>query len=61
MTTIDREGMEMFKIERLSTENLTEGCVTDERYPSFSFALSCDRDGAGLKSALFTVGAGPCP
>lgn len=44
------------KITRLTTENLTSGCVTDEAKPRFSFALSSENQGVRLKSAEISVG-----
>ena len=45
----------MLEISRLSTENLIENCVTDNKNPRFSFALKSDRQEAKLKKALITV------
>ena len=35
----------MLKLTRFTVENLTAGCVTDTKQPSFSFALGSDQKG----------------
>ena len=47
----------MLKIERFTCENLPSGCVTDEKSPRFSFAVSSEREGATLKNARLRVGS----
>ncbi|MBO7363761.1 MAG: family 78 glycoside hydrolase catalytic domain [Lachnospiraceae bacterium] len=46
----------MLKVTRFSVENLTEGCVTDAKQPSFSFSLESDRQNVTLKKALIRLG-----
>lgn len=46
----------MLKIRRFTCENLAQGCVTDEKSPSFSYSVESDRQGAQLKKAKLTVG-----
>ena len=48
----------MLKITSLKTENLTEGCVTDNVCPRFSFALAADGRDVKLTAAKLTVTAG---
>ena len=45
----------MVKITRFTCENLKKGCVTDEKKPSFSFAISSDVEGVELKTARLSV------
>ena len=45
----------MLEISRLSTENLIENCITDNKNPRFSFVLKSDRQGATLGRALISV------
>lgn len=40
----------------IRTENLINGCVTDEKHPRFSFSLTSDKQGAELKEAEISVG-----
>lgn len=44
------------KIIKLTTENLTENCVTDNKNPRISFAVSSEKQGAKLAQAEITVG-----
>lgn len=44
------------KIIKLTTENLAEGCVTDEPAPRFSFAIGDAPNGTKLRSAEICVG-----
>ena len=37
-------------------ENLTAGCVTDEKRPRFSFSIESDKQGAELAEATIRVG-----
>ena len=46
----------MLKITRLTTENLSEGCVTDNPCPRFAFALESDRKDVRLAEAVFSLG-----
>lgn len=46
----------MLDITHFTVEGLSEGCVTDEKRPRFSFALESGRAGAGLKRAVLRVG-----
>ena len=46
----------MLRISRFAVEDLTQGCVTDERRPHFSFALESDRQDVALSRAVLTVG-----
>ncbi len=46
----------MLNITRFAVEGLTDGCVTDEKQPKFSFALDSDRPGAALRRAVLRVG-----
>ncbi len=45
----------MFQIKRFAVEQLTQGCVTDQATPSFSFVTESDRPGASLRAAHLTV------
>jgi alpha-L-rhamnosidase len=45
----------MLKINNITTENLTEGCITDNPQPRFSFKLQSDRPETFLKSASISV------
>lgn len=45
----------MLRITRFTCENLKNGCVTDEKQPCFSFALSSDQQGAKLASAELSL------
>ena len=45
----------MIQIKRFACENLTQGCVTDERNPRFSFYVESDIPGNSLKEAELTV------
>lgn len=45
----------MLTIAKLNIENLTEGCVTDNPNPQFSFSLESDRERVFLKSAVITL------
>lgn len=47
----------MLKITKLTTEYLSDACVTDAAHPRFSFALESDKNNVALRSAVFTVGA----
>lgn len=44
------------KITKLTVENLTEGCVTDNAHPRVSFAFASDKDDVKLERAEITVG-----
>ena len=46
----------MLTVTRFTVENLTQGCVTDETRPRFSFTLDSDRENVKLKRALLRVG-----
>ncbi|HIT89016.1 MAG TPA: family 78 glycoside hydrolase catalytic domain [Candidatus Merdenecus merdavium] len=46
----------MLKVNRLTVENLTKGCVTDRRNPRFSFSLESDRKNVTLKKAILSLG-----
>lgn len=46
----------MVKIGRFTCENLSQGCVTDEAAPHFSYTVESDREGARLEKARLTVG-----
>lgn len=46
----------MLKIGRLSVENQTEGCVTDNRRPRFSWYLESGRQNVKQKRAVLRVG-----
>ncbi|MCH5159015.1 MAG: family 78 glycoside hydrolase catalytic domain [Clostridiales bacterium] len=46
----------MMKIVKLSTEHLTENCVTDNPKPRFSFTVTSEKQGAALASATISVG-----
>lgn len=46
----------MLKIGRLTVENMTEGCVTDNPQPRISFYLESDKQNVFLKQAVVTVG-----
>lgn len=46
----------MVKISRFTCENLTKGCVTDERRPRFSYVVESGRQGAKLEKARLTLG-----
>ena len=41
----------MFRIDRFACEDMTEGCVTDEKNPCFSFAVRGGGEGAALRKA----------
>jgi alpha-L-rhamnosidase len=41
----------MLNIKKFTCENLTKGCVTDEKKPSFSFSLESDKENINLKRA----------
>ena len=45
----------MLNITKLTTENLTAGCVTDSKYPVFAFTLESDRQNVTLQEARLTV------
>ena len=45
----------MVKIQKLTCENLIQGCVTDEKSPSFSYVLESDRQGAKLTKARLSM------
>lgn len=46
----------MLGITHFTVEGLSEGCVTDEKRPRFSFAVESGRAGARLKRAVLQVG-----
>lgn len=46
----------MLEISKLTVEGLSEGCVTDNPQPRFSFTLSGGQEGAELKQAQLRVG-----
>ena len=46
----------MLNITRFTVEGLTQGCVTDQTSPRFSFALDSSQPGASLKRAVLRVG-----
>lgn len=47
----------MLTVDKFQVENLSEGCVTDNQNPVFSFTLKSDRNNAKLKKAeLFVNG-----
>lgn len=43
----------MIKIEKLYCEGLQKDIVTDNKNPIFSFSLSSDKSGVGIKKATF--------
>lgn len=45
----------MLKISKITTENMTEGCVTDNPAPVFSFAIESDRKNVMLAKAVLSV------
>jgi len=45
----------MLTISRLTVENLTGGCVTDEPRPVFSFALDSDKQNVSVTKAVLSV------
>ena len=45
----------MLNIKRFSVERMTDGCVTDNARPRFSFALTSDREGAALDHAVLSL------
>lgn len=45
----------MLNILKLTTENLTKECVTDNKHPRFSFTLASDRDEVFLDKAVISV------
>jgi alpha-L-rhamnosidase len=45
----------MLKITRFTCENLSKGCVTDEKNPRFSYAVESDRPGARLERAVLRL------
>lgn len=47
----------MLKISRLTVENLTEQCVTDQLQPRFSFVLESDRNNVKLRRAIIHAGS----
>lgn len=46
----------MLRVRRFACENLSKGCVTDEKTPCFSYAVESDRQGAELRLARLAVG-----
>lgn len=46
----------MLNISRLTVENLTVNCVTDQKHPRFSFCLESDRQNVTLHKAIISVG-----
>ncbi len=46
----------MLNISRLTVENLTVNCVTDQKHPRFSFCLESDRQNVTLHKAVISVG-----
>lgn len=50
----------MIKIRRFTVEHLSEGCVTDQRKPSFAFCVDSDRQGACVRNAVLTVNGWQC-
>ncbi len=46
----------MLNVKRFACENLTVGCITDEKNPRFSFAAETDRPGGEIRSATIRVG-----
>lgn len=45
----------MLGIRKFTCENLTKGCVTDEKKPSFSFSLESDKENINLKMATIKL------
>ena len=45
----------MLRIGRLTVENLTKECVTDNPRPRFSYYLESDRENVSLKSAVIRM------
>lgn len=45
----------MLTITRLTVEHLETGCVTDEKSPRFSYAVSSSREGASIREAVLSV------
>jgi alpha-L-rhamnosidase len=45
----------MLKIGRFAVEGLTQGCVTDDSHPHFSFSLESDRENVSLKAARLSL------
>ncbi|MBO4885278.1 MAG: family 78 glycoside hydrolase catalytic domain, partial [Clostridia bacterium] len=45
----------MLKIRKFACEHLTQGCVTDERTPRFSFSVDSDRQGTAIQKAVISV------
>lgn len=46
----------MLTIQKLTIENLTKGCITDERNPRISFSYESDHKDITLKQAKITIG-----
>ena len=40
----------------IKTENLSNGCVTDKKQPTFTLNITSDKQGAELKRAQISVG-----
>ncbi len=45
----------MLNIRTFTVEHLSEGCVTDQKNPSFAFSVDSDRQGASVQKAVLTV------
>ncbi len=45
----------MLKIRKFTVEHLHEGCVTDQKNPTFAFAVDSDRKGAKIQSVQLSV------
>ena len=45
----------MLKIRKFACEHLTQGCVTDEAAPRFSFSVDSDRQNVTIAKAVVSV------
>ena len=45
----------MLNIRTFTVEHLSEGCVTDQKNPSFAFSVDSDRQGASVQKTVLTV------
>ena len=50
----------MLKIRKFACEHLTQGCVTDEAAPRFSFSVDSDRQGVTIAKAVVSVNGWTC-
>jgi alpha-L-rhamnosidase len=46
----------VLEISKLTVENLSKGCVTDNRWPCFSYSLESDKENVNLQKAVLSVG-----